>query len=399
MEIMKKAIRIIDGIFALCLIIIYSFIVFGNIVLPDKIEAYSTKKIEYKSVYSVENNSSYLVDYQNNNKVSPVENDIKLLGIIPVKTTSIIQSKPKKVSVSGESFGIKLYTDGVIIVGIRDVETDKGKCNPAKEAGLEKGDIIIEINGKKVYSADSVTDILNDNNGNDYKITVKRNGNYKEFLLKPAYSSSQGCYKVGLWVRDSTAGVGTITYYDKSNNTVSALGHPITDVDTNEIMPILDGEAVRATVTKIYKSKAGEAGSLCCEFTNDIIGTLKKNCQSGIYGKYTCTLKNTYEYEVASPNEIVRGPVQILCTIDSGKAKFYNAQISRISYRENKKGKNMVVKITDDRLLEKTGGIVQGMSGSPIIQNGKLVGALTHVIVDSPEKGYAIFAQDMVDEL
>lgn len=399
MEIMKKAIRIIDGIFALCLIIIYSFIVFGNIVLPDKIEAYSTKKIEYKSVYSVENNSSYLVDYQNSSKVSPVENDIKLLGIIPVKTTSIIQSKPKKVSVSGESFGIKLYTDGVIIVGIRDVETDKGKCNPAKEAGLEKGDIIIEINGKKVYSADSVTDILNDNNGKDYKITVKRNGNYKEFLLKPAYSSSQGCYKVGLWVRDSTAGVGTITYYDKSNNTVSALGHPITDVDTNEIMPILDGEAVRATVTKIYKSKAGEAGSLCCEFTNDIIGTLKKNCQSGIYGKYTCTLKNTYEYEVASPNEIVRGPVQILCTIDSGKAKFYNAQISRISYRENKKGKNMVVKITDERLLEKTGGIVQGMSGSPIIQNGKLVGALTHVIVDSPEKGYAIFAQDMVDEL
>lgn len=395
---MKKAIRIIDGIFALCLIIIYSFILFGNIVLPDKIEAYSTKKIEYKSVYSVENNSSYQVDYQNNSKVSPVENDIKLLGIIPVKTTSIIQSKPKKVSVSGESFGIKLYTDGVIIVGIRDVETDKGKCNPAKEAGLEKGDIIIEINGKKVYSADSVTDILNDNNGKDYKITVKRNGNYKEFLLKPAYSSSQGCYKVGLWVRDSTAGVGTITYYDKSNNTVSALGHPITDVDTNEIMPILDGEAVRATVTKIYKSKAGEAGSLCCEFTNDIIGTLKKNCQSGIYGKYTCTLKNTYEYEVASPNEIVRGPVQILCTIDSGKAKFYNAQISRISYRENKKGKNMVVKITDDRLLEKTGGIVQGMSGSPIIQNGKLVGALTHVIVDSPEKGYAIFAQDMVDE-
>lgn len=396
---MKKAIRIIDGIFALCLIIIYSFIVFGNIVLPDKIEAYSTKKIEYKSVYSVENNSSYQVDYQNNSKVSPVENDIKLLGIIPVKTTSIIQSKPKKVSVSGESFGIKLYTDGVIIVGIRDVETDKGKCNPAKEAGLEKGDIIIEINGKKVYSADSVTDILNDNNGKDYKITVKRNGNYKEFLLKPAYSSSQGCYKVGLWVRDSTAGVGTITYYDKSNNTVSALGHPITDVDTNEIMPILDGEAVRATVTKIYKSKAGEAGSLCCEFTNDIIGTLKKNCQSGIYGKYTCTLKNTYEYEVASPNEIVRGPVQILCTIDSGEAKFYNAQISRISYRENKKGKNMVVKITDERLLEKTGGIVQGMSGSPIIQNGKLVGALTHVIVDSPEKGYAIFAQDMVDEL
>ena len=343
--------------------------------------------------------SLYQVDFQNNSKVSPSENDIKLLGIIPVKTASVTQKKAKKVNVSGESFGIKLYTDGVIIVGIRDVETDSGKCNPAKDAGLEKGDIIVEINGKKMYSATSVTDILNDNNGKEYNIKVKRNGNYKEFSLKPAYSSAQGCYKVGLWVRDSTAGVGTVTFYDKSTNCVAALGHPITDVDTNEIMPILDGEAVKANVTKIYKSRAGEAGSLACEFTNDTIGTLKKNCQSGIFGKYTCDLNGTYEYEVASNDEIVKGPVQILCTTDLGKPQFYNAQITRISYRENKKGKNMVVKITDKRLLDKTGGIVQGMSGSPIIQNGKLVGALTHVIVDSPEKGYAIFAEDMLEEL
>ena len=193
--------------------------------------------------------------------------------------------------------------------------------------------------------------------------------------------------------------MGTVTFYDKSTNCVAALGHPITDVDTNEIMPILDGEAVKANVTKIYKSRAGEAGSLACEFTNDTIGTLKKNCQSGIFGKYTCDLNGTHEYEVASNDEIVKGPVQILCTTDLGKPQFYNVQITRISYRENKKGKNMVVKITDKRLLDKTGGIVQGMSGSPIIQNGKLVGALTHVIVDSPEKGYAIFAEDMLEEL
>lgn len=396
---MKKAIRIIDGFFALCLAVIYAFVAFGNYVLPNRITAYSNKTIEYKSVYSLKNDALYEVDYQNNGKVSPSEKDIKLLGIIPVKTVSLTQSKPRKVNVSGESFGIKLYTDGVIIVGIRDVETDSGKCNPAKEAGLEKGDIIVEINGKKMYSASSVTDILNDNNGKEYNIKVKRNGNYKEFSLKPAYSSAQGCYKVGLWVRDSTAGVGTITFYDKSSNTVAALGHPITDVDTNEIMPILDGEAVKATVTKIYKSRSGEAGSLACEFTNDTIGTLNKNCQSGIFGKYVCDLSNTYEYETASVNEIVKGDAQILCTVDSLKPQFYDAKITRISYRENKKGKNMVIKITDKRLLDKTGGIVQGMSGSPIIQNGKLIGALTHVIVDSPEKGYAIFAQDMVDEL
>lgn len=391
---MKKAIRIIDGIFALCLIVIYSFVAFGNFTLPNNIEAYQNKKIEYKSVYSLKNSSFSQVDYQNSSKVSPSKAEIKLLGVIPVKSVSVTQSKTKKVNVSGECFGIKLYTDGVIIVGIRDVDIDGGKCNPAKEAGLEKGDIIVEINGKKMYSATSVTDILNDNNGKEYKITVKRNGNYKQFSLKPVYSKSQGCYKVGLWVRDSTAGIGTVTFYDKSNGTVAALGHPITDVDTNEIMPILDGEAVKANVTKIYKSKPGEAGSLCCDFTNDVIGTLKKNCDSGIFGKFTCDLSNTYEYEIASPNEIQKGAVQILCTLDDSP-KFYDAEITRISYRENRKGKNMVVKITDKRLLEKTGGIVQGMSGSPIIQNGKLVGALTHVIVDSPEKGYAIFAQDM----
>ena len=176
---MKKAIRIIDGIFALCLVIIYSLVAFGNFVLPDKITAYSNKRVEYKSIYWLGDSSLYQVDFQNNSKVSPSENDIKLLGIIPVKTASVTQKKAKKVNVSGESFGIKLYTDGVIIVGIRDVETDSGKCNPAKDAGLEKGDIIVEINGKKMYSATSVTDILNDNNGKEYNIKVKRNGNYK----------------------------------------------------------------------------------------------------------------------------------------------------------------------------------------------------------------------------
>lgn len=242
----------------------------------------------------------------------------------------------------------------------------------------------------------AVTKILNDNNGKEYKIKIKRNGNYKEFSLKPVYSSSQGCYKVGLWVRDSTAGIGTITFYDKKTGKVAALGYPVTDVDTDEIMPILDGEAVKAKVTGIIKSTSGEAGSLCCDFTNDAIGTLKTNCDSGIYGTYSCDISSFYEYEVASASDVEKGAVQILCTVDDGKPQFYNAVITRISYRENTTGKNMVVKITDERLLEKTGGIVQGMSGSPIIQNGKLVGALTHVIVDNPKKGYAVFAQTML---
>lgn len=338
------------------------------------------------------------VDFQSNTRVSPDENEIKLLGIIPVKTAKISQASERSVFVSGESFGIKLYTDGVIVVGTKDVETADGKCNPAREAGLEKGDIIISINNIKMTSSAQVEETFNDNNGKNYKIKVKRNGNYKTFTLTPAYSPSEGSYKVGVWVRDSTAGIGTITFYNPENNSLAALGHPITDVDTNEIMPILNGEAVKAQVTKLYKSSNGEAGSLCCDFSNDVIGTLSVNSTCGIYGKYSGNTDNMQLYQIAAPQEIEKGRAKLLCTVDSNGPKFYDVEITRISYRENNNEKNMVVKVTDKGLIEKTGGILQGMSGSPIIQNGKLIGALTHVIVDNPEKGYAIFAEKMVDK-
>jgi stage IV sporulation protein B len=302
------------------------------------------------------------------------------------------------VYVSGESFGIKLYTDGVIIVGIKDVETANGKCNPAKDAGLEKGDIIVSINNVKVTSSTQVEEIFNDNNGNDYEIKVKRNGNYKTFTLTPVYSHSEGKYKVGIWVRDSTAGIGTITFYNPENSVMAALGHPITDVDTNEIMPILNGEAVGANVTKIYKSTDGEAGSLSCDFTNNVIGNLSINSECGIYGKYECDIDTSRLYSVATPQEVEKGSAQLLCTIDDSGPQLYDVEIVHVSYRENNEEKNMVIKVTDANLIEQTGGIVQGMSGSPIIQNGKLVGALTHVIVDSPEKGYAIFAETMLEK-
>lgn len=250
------------------MIFIFSLIGFGDLCLPDRISTYSSKNISYKNIYTVDMGNNSQVDFQNNTRVSPSEREIKILGIIPVKTTKVLQETEKRVYVSGESFGIKLYTDGVIVVGTKDVETANGKCNPAKEAGLEKGDIIISINNVKMTDSSQVEETFNDNNGKDYKIAVKRNGNYKNFTLKPVYSQSEGKYKVGVWVRDSTAGIGTVTFYNSENNSIGALGHPITDVDTNEIMPILNGEAVKANVTKIYKSTDGEAGSLCCDFTN-----------------------------------------------------------------------------------------------------------------------------------
>lgn len=377
--------------------VIFTLIGVGNIFLPDRISAYSSADITYNSIYKVQDNGSASVDYQGARRVSPVESEIRLGGIIPVKTVYINKTEPKRVYVSGESFGIKLYTDGVIIVGTRDVQADGRMCNPAREAGLEKGDIIMSINGIKTTTSTQVEDIFNDNNGKEYRIVVKRNGNYKTFYLKPVYYSAEGKYKVGVWVRDSTAGIGTITFYNPKNSTIAALGHPITDVDTNEIMPILNGEAVEAAVTKLYKSRGGETGSLCCDFSNDVIGSLILNSQSGIYGKYTKNVSDKNLLELAPAQEIEKGSAQLLCTIDGSGPRLYSIEIIRISMRQGNDGKNMLVKVTDDALLSKTGGIVQGMSGSPIIQNGKLVGALTHVVVDNPEKGYAIFAEKMLE--
>ncbi len=395
---LKKFIRVADVCIAAFLIFVYSLIGFGDLCLPNQISSYSSKGISYKSIYTVDVEQSALVDFQNNKRVSPIEGEIKLLGIFPVKSARINQEEEKRVYVSGESFGIKLYTDGVIVVGTRDVETADGKSNPAKKAGIEKGDIIVSINNVKMTSSSQVEETFNDNNGKDYRIKVKRNGNYKNFTLTPVYSQSEGKFKVGIWVRDSTAGIGTVTFYNSENNSIAALGHPITDVDTNDIMPILNGEAVKANVTKLYKSTNGEAGSLCCDFTNEVIGSLSVNSNCGIYGKFDCSLVGKRLYKVAAAQEIEKGSAQLLCTVDDKGPQLYDVEITRVSYRENNDEKNMVIKVTDKNLIEKTGGIVQGMSGSPIIQNGKLVGALTHVIVDKPEKGYAIFAEKMVEK-
>lgn len=392
---MKKLIRRIDILFAFILTIIYSAVAVGTYSLPSQISQNSENKIVFNKIYTVNTNNEKSVDYQNASPVSTTNAQINLFGVIPVKNAEIVNDKDLgRVYVSGESFGIKLYTDGAIIVGMKDVETESGKINPAQQSGLQKGDIIIGINGKRVTNAYQVEEIFNSGQ-KEYKIKVKRDGGYKSFVLKPALSKPDGLYKIGLWVRDSTAGIGTVTFYNPSNNTIAALGHPITDVDTNEIMPILNGEAVKASVTKLYKSKNGEAGSLCCDFSNNVIGTLNTNNISGIYGKYICQIDNLKDYQVAMVQEVERGDAKIICTVDENGPREYDVQIVRVSYRDNNE-KNMVIRVTDKRLLELTGGIVQGMSGSPIIQNGKLVGALTHVIVDNPEKGYAIFAEKMV---
>ena len=392
---MKKFIKIFDGVFSLLCAVIFIFVFIGDKTLPDNIISYNSEVNDFSSFYSfVDNEKTQSVDYQG---VSAQKTTLKLLGAIPVKDVGITDKPSGTVFVSGEAFGIKLYTDGVIVVGTKDVELDDKTVNPAKEAGICVGDVIISINGINVYSSDDVIDAINNNNGLDYRIKVKRDGRYKNFTLKPVYSNKEGCYKAGMWVRDSTAGIGTVTFYNKQSGMFAALGHQINDVDTNEIMPLLEGEAVGATVTGVQSGSKNTAGSLCCRFEDYTVGRLMENTSCGVYGSYTSVSDKTKEYTVAAAQEVKKGSAQIISTVDGNSPQTYDIEIVKVNYKGNGE-KDIVFKVKDDKLIEKTGGIVQGMSGSPIIQNNKLVGAVTHVIVDNPKKGYGIFAQTMYEK-
>lgn len=393
---MKKAIRIFDVILFFICVVIFGVIIWGNVALPSGVVTYNGNSEPLAKVFTYTGKSTSLaVDKQT---ATPRRENLKLFGIIPVKEVTVTEKAEQKVMVSGEVFGIKLYTDGVIVVGIQEVQTDSGKKSPSGSAGIEVGDIIVAIDGENVYTSDQVQSILGANNGGSFEVKIKRGERYRDYTVTPVYCEREGCYKAGMWVRDSTAGIGTITFYNKQSGIFAALGHQINDIDTKEIMPMLDGEAVKATVSKIEKSTRGTTGSLECDFTNQTLGKLLSNTDCGIYGAYAEISECAKEYPVAAIQEVKKGKATLISTVEKGQPKKYEIEITHIGFNENNREKNMIVKVTDKNLIDKTGGIVQGMSGSPIIQNGKLVGALTHVIVGNPQKGYAVFAQTMAEE-
>lgn len=395
---LKKAVRIADAVFAVLTAVIFAFVAAGQALLPDSFtSAGASADITLAGLYSISAEADESVDFQSAQNVGTQESELMLLGIIPVKSETVTSTERQSVLVSGKPFGIKLYTDGVIIVGVKDIELDGKTVNPAKEAGLQVGDIIVSINSVRMYSSDDVEEILNDNNGDSYDITVLRGNEYMSFTLTPVYVASEGCYKAGIWVRDSTAGIGTVTFFNERTGSFAALGHPVTDVDTGEIMPLLKGQAVEARITSVTKSGADETGSLGCEFLTTVVASIDKNTDVGVYGAYSTSLdiSDCFRYEVAMKQEVEKGFAQIICTVEGEEPAVYSIEITKISYSDETK--NMVIKITDEELIEKTGGIVQGMSGTPIIQNGRLVGAITHVIVNNPLKGYAIFAETMLE--
>lgn len=306
------------------------------------------------------------------------------------------ETASRQVVLGGDAFGIKLYSKGVMVVEISSVKTQSGEKSPARDAGINESDIITEANSVKLQSNEELSKIIAESKGEGIELKVQRGEETFETTLYPIMDS-QGIVRAGMWIRDSAAGLGTITYYDTENSSFGSLGHGICDTDTEEIIPVESGQVLSATITDADKSVKGEAGGLKGYFNSDIIGEAVTNCDLGLYG--ICEIdptENRRTIETACKEEVQQGEAQIYCTVDGTAPKFYDIYIEKVNSGEEKT-KNMVIEITDPELLEKTGGIVQGMSGSPIIQNGKLVGAVTHVFVNQPEKGYGIFIENMLE--
>lgn len=322
---------------------------------------------------------------------------VKLFGVLPIKTVDISIFEKQNIIPLGVAFGVKLYTDGVIIVDITDFLHDGKIQNPAYDAGLREGDIILSYNGVKVKSNEDLIEQVKLSNGNPQIATVRRNNLDFDTKIIPIKDDADGSYRIGLWVRDSTAGIGMLSYYNPNDNTLSGLGHSISDGDTGQLMPVSTGELVKANIEGVIKGSPGSPGELLGSFIDEeILGVLTGNSSTGLTAACVTDEFSDYNsYPIALKDSIKTGKAQIICCVNGTESKFYDIEILKIN-NNLQETKNMVIKITDNKLLELTGGIVQGMSGSPIIQDGKIVGAVTHVLVSDPQKGYGIFIENML---
>ncbi|MPM18545.1 SpoIVB peptidase [bioreactor metagenome] len=332
--------------------------------------------------------------------------EFKLLGFIPVRTVEVDVLPPIKLVPGGHSIGVVLHSHGVIVVGNSPIKTEDGLyVNPAKDSGINVGDIILSINGTPVQSDSQVAEII-DSNGQEnspLNLMIKRNDESLQIAIKPVLCDETKRYRIGLFVRDSAAGVGTLTFYEPKSNIYGALGHVISDSDTNQPIDCDQGKIVMATVSGIQHGKRGQPGEKIGVFIEEdkLLGDIQKNTQFGIYGQLNSSLPNDIynnALPVASMNQVQIGYAEMLTVVNGQSIEKFAIEIQKVNLQASPEGKGLVIKITDPRLMELTGGIVQGMSGSPIIQNGKIVGAVTHVFVHDPTKGYGCFVDWMLME-
>lgn len=301
----------------------------------------------------------------------------------------------------GQSVGIRMNVKGVLVVGLEEIETEESVVSPGYDAGIQIGDIILSINGKEVYYAEDVMNMIENEEG-PLDIQVSRKDEIFNYTVEPVKEYGTGKYKIGIWVKEKIAGIGTLSFYDPETKVFAALGHGIYESKTNTLLEVGDGKLLRTEVKSIKEGEAGVPGEIRGIFYEYELplGEVKKNCEYGIYavGSNTDELNMAEPMVMATQDQIKEGPAYILTTIDGDKVEKFEIEITKVNRQKESGGKGLEIKVTDEKLLAYCGGIVQGMSGSPIIQNNRIIGAVTHVFVNNPTKGYGIFAEWMVEE-
>lgn len=302
----------------------------------------------------------------------------------------------RQVYAGGMPFGVKLYTDGLLIIGFADVDCSSGSVAPAKDAGMQVNDIIIKADGKKIGSASDFIEVIEKSGGKSVKLVYLRGDEERECEVTPSVSDSDGKYKTGMWLRDSTAGIGTVTFVIPESGVFAGLGHGICDSETGALVPLSRGITSGVKINGIKKGIAGSPGELKGTFNGEKTGNLMNNTENGVFGIFAdAEICGNTKIELGRKEELTEGEAYILCTLDDNKVGKYGVYISEV-HPDSTGNKNFIVTVTDEELIKKTGGIVQGMSGSPIIKDGKLIGAITHVLINDPTKGYGIFADNML---
>ncbi|MDO4563093.1 MAG: SpoIVB peptidase [Clostridia bacterium] len=326
------------------------------------------------------------------------EAKLSLFGIIPYKSVSINVVPQTSVAVCGNLIGIRLHSDGLIVVGTGSFVSESGQTvSPGEDANILAGDVILTANGEKLRDTSALSEIVQKSEG-EIVLSVYRNGENKSINVMPSCCGSDKRKKLGVWVRDSAAGVGTITYIDTQTNKYGALGHSISDTDTGIRFDVLRGTIEECDVLSIKKGERGAPGEIHGAFKSSAskIGSIEKNTENGIYGTIFEIPNTAALMPIALANQIRCGEASIFSMVDDA-VKEYSIKILRISHH-NGDSRAILFEVTDDTLLQKAGGIVQGMSGSPIVQDGAIVGAVTHVLVNEPDKGYGVLIETMLNE-
>ncbi len=377
---MRKSYKKIKNAVIASLVLLCSVSLLYNVSLPDSFLQCTNDKFSFHG-----NKDISVMKENENGRVC-----LGLFGVIPVKTVDVNTTERPYLIPCGTPFGVKLLAEGVVVTDFGTVSD----YSPAEKAGIKTGDIITSINGKEIKSSQEFSAYIQDISKNA-ELTVIRDGKELTFSVIPD-KTANGVLRLGIWVRDSCAGIGTMTFYDAQNGTFSGLGHAICDTDTGVEMPLGEGVIVPVAISDAIKGYAGRPGELIGSFMSDVsIGNIELNTRCGIFGKAAFEMSDKTALPMAFRQEIQPGKATILTTTMGTEPKEYEIIIEKINYNEKTISKNMTIKITDTELLAETGGIIQGMSGSPIIQNGRIVGAVTHVLINDPTRGYGVFAENM----